>query len=263
MNVLIRTTFVILPLVLMSGCSRSEPDRVSSAPDETAGETASQAPREWRPLFDGRTLDGWRGLGRDGIPEGHWIVEDGSIRKVKSGDVPLADDGQPMQGGDILTEETFADFEFSFEWKVSPAGNTGVKYNVSEEMSTAHDPPHAALGFEYQVLDDDGHPDGEDPTHRAAALYDLIAPNEKKSVRPVGEWNTGRIVLAGNRGEHWLNGDKVLEYELGTASFDSLYRASKYAPVEGFADRRRGHIVLQDHTDDVWFRNLKIREIDE
>lgn len=217
----------------------------------------------WRPLFDGRTLAGWRGLGREGIPEGHWIVEDGTIRKVKSGSVPLAPDGQPMEGGDILTEETFGDFEFSFEWKVSAAGNSGVKYNVSELMSTAHDPPHAALGFEYQVLDDAGHPDGEDPTHRAGALYDLIEANENKALMPVGEWNSSRIVFVGTHGEHWLNGALVVEFELGTEEFMDRFRASKYAGIRGFADRREGHIVLQDHTDDVWFRNLVIREFDE
>ena len=241
-------------------CSDAERNPAHSERRESA--PAKDGAPAWRLIFDGETFDGWRGVGRAGIPEGHWIIEDGAIRKVKSSNVPLAADGQPMQGGDLMTEETFGDFELSFEWRVSPAGNSGVKYNVSEEFSTAHDPPHAALGFEYQVLDDSGHPDAEDPTHRAGALYDLIAANERKVLQPVGAWNSARIVFVGNRGQHWLNGRKVVEYELGTAEFDSLYADSKYAPIDGFADRRKGHIVLQDHTDDVWFRDLRIREIE-
>jgi hypothetical protein len=216
----------------------------------------------WKLLFDGSTLQGWRGLGRDSIPEGHWIVEDGSIRKVASGDVPTAPDGQPLEGGDIMTVRTYGDFELVFEWKVSPGGNSGIKYNVSEEMSMAAPPIHAALGFEYQILDDDLHPDAQNgPTRTASALYDLMPPAATKQVRPVGSYNSGRIVLRSTHGEHWLNGAKVLEFELDSSSFGSAFTASKYQPIAGFAEKRSGHIVLQDHGDDVWFRNIKIREL--
>lgn len=213
----------------------------------------------WILLFDGRTFDGWRGLGRGGIPEGHWIIEDGAIKKVPSENVPLQEDGQPLVGGDLMTIAAFENFELCFEWKISPAGNSGIKYNVSEEMSAAHPPRYAALGFEYQILDDQGHPDAQvGGHHTAAALYDLIPP-EDKSLNPVGEFNSGRIILNGNHGEHWLNGVKVLEYELGTPEMDALIAASKYKDITDFAKKRRGHIVLQDHTDAVWFRNIKIR----
>ena len=222
--------------------------------------TAAEEGDGWRLLFDGRSLDQWRGLGRDSIPDGHWQVEDGTIRKISSGDVPAAPDGQPLEGGDIMTREVFGDFEFSFEWMVAPGANSGVKYNVSENLSTATEPRYAALGFEYQVLDDDLHPDAEIPSHWAAGLYDMIAPDENKQLRPVGEWNESRIVFRGMHGEHWLNETKVVEYDMDTPRFDSLLAASKYAEIEGFADRRVGHIVLQDHGDDVWFRTLKIRE---
>lgn len=233
--------------------------------EETAEENAlteAESAEGWTLLFTGDDFTGWRGLGRDAIPEGHWRVEDGMIRKVASGEVPVAPDGQPLEGGDIMTEETYENFELTFDWRVAEGGNSGVKYNVSEEMSTASEPRHAALGFEYQVLDDERHADGEDPTHRTGALYDMIAPDTTlKQVNPPGQWNTSRIVFQGNHGEHWLNGQKVVEYDLGSERFQQLLAESKYASVEGFADKRDGHIVFQDHGDDVWYRNVKIREL--
>src|SRR5437667_3441 len=122
-------------------------------------------------------------------------------------------------------------------------------------------PTHAALGFEYQMLDDDRHEDGKLPSHRAAALYDLIAPNDRKHLQRVGQWNRSRIVFRGNHGEHWLNGQKVVEFELGTARMDSLLAASKYKTIPGFGQKRRGHIVLQDHGDEVYFRSIKVRPL--
>src|SRR2546428_8735707 len=190
--------------------------------------TAAERAAGWRLLFDGRTLAGWRGLGYDSVPSAHWVVVDGAIKKIASGNVPKLPDGQPRQGGDLMTVATFGDFELTWEWKVTPGANSGVKYNVSEELSMAQAPNHAALGFEYQMLDDDRHEDGKLPTHRAGALYDLVAPNERKHLRPVGQWNRSRIVFRGNHGEHWLNGQKVVEFELGTARMDSLLAASKY-----------------------------------
>ena len=215
----------------------------------------------WRLLFDGRTLTGWRGLGYPGIPTQHWTVVDGTIKKIASGKVATQADGQPVEGGDLLSNSTYRDFERSWEWKVTPGANSGVKYNVSEELSSQVPPKHAAIGFEYQMLDDDRHPDGRLPTHRASALYDLVPANAHKHLRPVGEWNSSRIVFVGNHGEHWLNGEKVLEFDLGTPAMDSALAKSKYRTIPGFADRRSGHIVLQDHGDEVYFRGIKIREI--
>jgi hypothetical protein len=230
--------------------------------------TPAERSAGWRLLFDGRTLAGWRGLGYDTVPTAHWVVVNGAIKKIASGNVPRVADGRPLVGGDLMTVDSFADFELSWEWKVTPGANSGVKYNVSETMSVAQGgagtgggPTHSALGFEYQMLDDDRHEDGKLPIHRAAALYDLIAPNEKKHLRPVGEWNRSRIVFRGNHGEHWLNGEKVVEFELGTAHMDSLLAASKYHTIPGFGERRRGHIVLQDHGDEVYFRSIKVRPL--
>ena len=222
--------------------------------------SAAERAAGWRLLFDGRTFDGWRGLGYDSVPAAHWKIENGAIRKVPSGEIPRMADGQPAKGGDLMTTETFADFELTWEWKIGRAGNSGVKYNVSEALSMAAAPNHAALGFEYQLLDDDLHEDNKVPSHRAGALYDLIAPNASKTLRPVGEWNASRLVYRRMHGEHWLNGSKIVEFELGTRRMDSLLARSKYRSIQDFAQRRVGHVVLQDHGDEVYFRSIKIRE---
>jgi len=223
--------------------------------------TPEQQRDGWRLLFDGKTFNGWRGLGYDSVPTAHWKIENGTIRKLADGQVPRLPDGQPAAGGDLMTRDTFRDFELAWEWKISRAGNSGVKYNVSEEISMANAPNHAALGFEYQMLDDSLHEDNKVPSHRAGALYDLIPPNANKVLKPVGEWNSSTILFRGNHGEHWLNGKKVVEFDLGTAVMDSLLKASKYHDIKGFADKRAGHIVLQDHVDEVFFRSIKIRRL--
>ncbi len=213
----------------------------------------------WILLFNGRDFTGWRVLGRPDVPPGHWSIEDGALKKIPQKEAPLQEDGQPMVGGDLMTVDTYRDFELALEWKISRGGNSGVKYNVSEDMSAAHPPEHAALGFEYQILDDTLHPDAlVSVTHQAGALYDLI-PTEGKKLLPAGEYNTARIVFRGRHGEHWLNGVKVLEYELGTPEMERIVARSKYAGIPGFAEKRAGHIVLQDHTDAAWFRNIKLR----
>ena len=215
----------------------------------------------WSLLFDGKTFNGWRGLGYDSVPTAHWKIENGAIRKIADGDVPRLPDGQPAAGGDLMTRDTYLDFELTWDWKISRAGNSGVKYNVSEEISMAAAPNHAALGFEYQMLDDSLHEDNKVPSHRAGALYDLIAPTANKALKPVGEWNSSRLVFRGSHGEHWLNGVKVVEFDLGTPLMDSALARSKYRSIPNFAERRAGHIVLQDHVDEVFFRNLKIRRL--
>jgi hypothetical protein len=154
--------------------------------------TKAERASGWKLLFDGKTLTGWRGLGYDSVPTAHWKVEDGAIKKIASGNVAKMPDGQPANGGDLMTEEAFDDFELSWEWKAVPGMNSGVKYNVSEEFSLKNAANHAALGFEYQIIDDSLNEDNKVATHRAGSLYDLIAPNDKKHVRPVGEWNQSR-----------------------------------------------------------------------
>lgn len=223
--------------------------------------TPDQYHAGWRLLFDGKTFDGWRGLGYDSVPTAHWKIENGTIRKLADGQVPRLPDGQPAAGGDLMTRDTYRDFELTWDWKISRAGNSGVKYNVSEEISMANAPNHAALGFEYQMLDDSLHEDNKVPSHRAGALYDLIPPDANKVLNPVGTWNNSTIIFRGNHGEHWLNGQKVVDFDLGTPLMDSLLAKSKYRDIKGFAEKRAGHIVLQDHVDEVFFRSIKLRRL--
>ena len=222
--------------------------------------TPAQQRAGWRLLFDGTTLRGWRGIAQDSVSSAIWRVEDGAIHRVPTRSAARLPDGQPAADADLMTDSTWRDFELVFQWRVAPGANSGVKYNVSEELSR-QTPNRAALGFEYQVLDDSLNDDNKVETHRAAALYDLVPPNAYKRLAPVGEWNRSAIIIRGNHGEHWLNGARVVAYDIGTPQFDSLLTASKFRGIAGFAERRAGHIVLQDHGDEVWYRNVKIREL--
>jgi hypothetical protein len=253
-----RTTSAFVVLALAASAAGAQRQMTTEPPNRL---TESERASGWRLLFDGSTLAGWRGLGYDTVPTAHWRVVDGAIEKIASGKVAKMPDGQPANGGDLMTVDTFGDFELAFQWKVTPAANSGVKYNVSEEFSLENASNHAALGFEYQVLDDALNDDNKIPSHRAGALYDLIPPNNAKRLMPVGEWNSSRIVFRGNHGEHWLNGAKIVEFDLGTPRMDSLLAKSKYHVFKGFADRRKGHIILQDHGDETYYRDIKIREL--
>jgi hypothetical protein len=231
----------------------------AAAPNEL---TAAEAAAGWQLLFDGKTLRGWHGLGFADTPPGLWAVEDGAIKHVDHGRGPVQADGQPLTGMDLITDQSFGDFELAWQWKIAEAGNSGVKYNVSEALSTAMDPPHAAKGWEYQVNDDEKNEDAKLATHRSGALYDMLPPNERKRVNPAGQWNASAIVFRGTHGEHWLNGEKIVDFDLGTARFDSAFAASKYHSYPSwFPTRRKGQIVLQDHGDVVWFRTIRIREL--
>ena len=197
----------------------------------------------WKLLFDGKTTRGWRGFNQKGFPSQGWVVEEGCLRHLPKGG-----------GGDIITVEQFSDFEFDFEWRVAPGANGGVKYFVKEERK-------APIGHEYQIVDDQLHPDAKrGPKYQAAALYDLLPP-EKKELRPVGDFNHSRIVSQGKHVEHWLNGKKVLAYELESGELRAAIAQSKFKNVDEFGTKFRTPILIQDHGDELWFRNLKIREL--
>lgn len=243
---------------LTPGCQSGTPGgrQGSSVVNSLSEEETSEG---WILLFDGKTLDGWRGFGLGKAPDG-WVVEDGMIKILPKTDWPRQEDGQPILGADLITVETFTDFELTWEWKLGTRGNSGVKYNVSEELSMAYPPKGCALGFEYQMMDDTSIP-GRSMHNSTGSLYDLVPPAAGKTYLPPGEFNSSRIVFIGNRGEHWLNGAKTAEYELGTAAFDSLLNNSKFKDIPGFAEKKSGHIVLQDHAEEAWFRNIKIRRL--
>jgi len=197
----------------------------------------------WRLLFDGRTLDGWRGYHSMDLPAG-WTVEDGTLHFA---------DGQ----GDLITVDQFSDFELSLEWKVSEGGNSGVFYLAQPGSEVIY-----RGAPEMQVLDDARHPDGANPLTSAGANY-ALHPAPRGVVKPAGEWNSARIRLENGHVEHWLNGQKIVEYELGSPDWQERVANSKFADWPEYGQARTGHIGLQDHGDPVWFRDIKIRVISE
>ena len=197
----------------------------------------------WRLLFDGRTLDGWRGYHSVNLPAG-WTVADGSLHFA---------DGE----GDLITVEAFSNFELALEWKVSEGGNSGVFYLATTGTDVIYE-----NAPEMQVLDDARHPDGANPLTSAGANYGLH-PAPRGVVKPAGEWNSARVRVQSGQVEHWLNGQKIVEYELGSPDWQERVASSKFADWPEYGQARSGHIGLQDHGDPVWFRDIKIRVLDE
>jgi hypothetical protein len=193
----------------------------------------------WKLLFDGKTTEGWRGYKKDKCPDG-WQAVDGVLTRVKG-------------GGDILTVEQFADFEFSIDWKVAPGANSGIMYRVAETKGAPYE-----TGPECQVLDDEKHGDGKNPLTSAGSLY-AVYPPSKKTAKPAGQWNTMKIVCKGSKVEHWLNGEKVVEAEIGSEDWTARVAKSKWAKVASYGKEPKGHIDLQDHGDKVEFKNIKIK----
>ncbi len=213
----------------------------------------------WKLLFDGKTTAGWRGAYQDKFPERGWSVENGLLVIQKS-------DGSESQSfGDIVTTDEYSDFDLTFDFKLSEGANSGVKYFVAEQSPK---PKGSAFGLEFQVLDDAKHPDakmGRDGNRTVGSLYDLMTAKNKR-VNPIGEWNTGRVMSKGTHVEHYLNGKKVVEYERGSEAFRSLVAMSKYKAPEynangRFGEAPKGHILLQDHGDQVSYRNIKVKPL--
>ena len=220
--------------------------------------TPKEKAEGWRLLFDGKTPDGWRSARGGGFPATGWAVKDGTITVTETGGE------ESGNGGDIVTTRTYQDFELSVDFKTSPGANSGIMYFVDLDLMPWHDGHGSPIGFEYQVLDDALHPDakrGKNGDRTVASLYDMIPAAADKPINPVGEWNTARIVVRGQHGEHWLNGVKVLEYDLDSPEFKAILAESKYHVFPSYGHGGSGYILLQDHGFPVSFRNIKIREL--
>ncbi|MRR19510.1 DUF1080 domain-containing protein [bacterium] len=207
----------------------------------------------WKLLFDGATSAGWRGAHRKDFPESGWVIENGYLKVLASGGA------ESKAGGDIVSLNEYGNFELFFEFMITEGANSGVKYFVTEDYATTG----SAIGLEYQILDDLRHPDakmGRDGNRTVASLYDLI-PAANKRFNGVGQWNAARILSVNGHVEHWLNGFKVLEYERGSEAYRQLVSESKYKDFAGFGEGEKGHILLQDHGNEVCFRSIKIREL--
>jgi hypothetical protein len=212
----------------------------SAASNELSAEERAAG---WKLLFNGKDTTGWRSFKKQTFPMRGWRVKDGWLH------------AQAKDGGDIITDAQFEDFELHWEWRLSPNGNSGVKYFITETRNSP-------IGHEYQLIDDDRNDDARQRDGRrvTASLYDLIKPAGAVP-KPPGQINQSRLVVRGNLVEHWLNGVKVLQYECGSEALKQAVAGSKYKTIASFGDKIKGHILLQDHHSEVWFRNVKIREL--
>jgi hypothetical protein len=218
--------------------------------------TIDEEKNGWKLLWDGSTTNGWRGARLDDFPAEGWVIENGELIVLSSGGE------ESSAGGDIVTEDLYGNFEFQLDFKLTKGANSGIKYFVDTDLNKG---PGSSIGLEYQILDDDNHPDAKLGNHEGsrtmASLYDLIKVDPDKPVNPIGEWNHARILSKDNHVEHWLNGMKVLEYERKSDTYKKLVSESKYKIWPNFGEADKGHILLQDHGDRVSFKNIKIRPI--
>jgi hypothetical protein len=217
--------------------------------------TPQEVSAGWKLLWDGKTTQGWRGADKTGFPSQGWEMKE-NILSVLDGS-----GAESRNGGDIITIRKYSDFELTLDFRLTKGANSGIKYFVVEGLNNG---TGSAIGLEFQLLDDANHPDavqGVGGNRTCGSLYDLIPPATDRIVNPVGEWNQARIVSKNNHVQHWLNGRKIVEYDRGTQIYRALVQKSKYAAYPNFGEASEGHILLQDHGNQVSFRNIKIREL--
>ncbi|HYW97213.1 MAG TPA: DUF1080 domain-containing protein [Bacteroidales bacterium] len=220
-------------------------------------EAMTEAPAEddgWITMFDGTTTDGWRGYDKETFPSEGWVIDGDALKCNGSGEGEAGG-----KGGDIIYDKKFKDFDLTLEWKISEGGNSGIFYLAKEIPGE----PIWKSAPEYQVLDNERHPDaklGKNGNRQAGSLYDLI-PANPQNAKPAGEWNTAEILVYQGTVVHKMNGEVVVEYHIGTPDFEEMIAKSKFADFPEFGKYREGYIGLQDHGNDVWYRNIKIKDL--
>jgi hypothetical protein len=253
-----RLLYLLMITLIMVACGgqQQKATDTKTTVDEVAKDNAlTEAEKEagWILLFDGNQPGKWRGYNKEYFPNG-WVVEDGMLRCIGTG----RGEAGGLEGGDIIYDEKFQNFELSLEWKISPGGNSGIFYLAQESA----DKTIWQTAPEMQVLDNTTHPDGRDGLHSAGALYDMIGVAQDK-VKPVGEWNQVKILVFKGLVEHWLNGELVVKYHLWTPEWYEMVANSKFPQYNpDWAEvAQEGYIGLQDHGDDVWYKNLRLRRL--
>jgi len=231
----------LLPIIVLIAACESPRENDGSLPPAAAQDTTS-----WDVLFDGESLEGWRGFRAEGIPEGWMVTEEGDLHFATSaGDINLG----------LITEDEYSNFDLRFEWRVAPGGNSGVFFHVTDEGETIWE-----TGPEYQIVDNEQHADGETPTTSAASNYGLYGPDENHAL-PAGAYNEGRIVVEEGHVEHFLNGQRVVDYELGSDEWEALVAESSFSELPAYGRTGSGHIALQEGGP-VWYRNVRIQRLE-
>ena len=260
-----KTIYSLLAVALLAGCSstRTSTPAASGETSQNAGggmqsngaNQLSKAEQDsgWVLLFDGSTTTGWHSYGKS-APGGAWKVDNGTLHL----DAANKSNYQTAGGGDLVTDKAYGNYDFRLEWKIAPNGNSGIVFNIDEDTTKYKESWYT--GLEMQVLDNDGHPDGKIPKHRAGNLYDLIAVT-KETVKPVGEWNAVRIVHNAGKLDLYLNGEHVVDTRMDDDNWRNLVAGSKFKDMPAFAKSAGGRIGLQDHGDNVWYRNIKIKPL--
>jgi len=250
-----KIAILVLAAVIFGACDSKKNGAEDQGEDNatTTAETVSdnqlteaEKADGWKLLFNGQNMDGWKTYKNN--ENDSWEVVDGTLH--------CKPDTLAKKRADILTVDQYASFDLTFDWKVAPHDNSGVIYRATEEFEQPY-----LSGPEYQVIDDKGYPDKLTTTQTSASNYDMHAAPDNKSINPPGEWNTGRIVANGNHVEHWLNGTKVVEYEINSDDWKKRKAGSKWSDAKGYGIAPQGHIDLQDHGGEVWYKNIKIKTL--
>lgn len=250
---------VILTIPGFMSCQKSSPTQDAATTDTTAAVssvntlTDQETTEGWELLFDGSTLDGWKRFNRDTIGP-LWTVQEGVIVCDGRG----LGEGIADMGGSLLTTRQFGNFELSVDWKLSPGGNSGIIYHVVEEPKYKHD---YETGPEFQIMDDSGWKDELQEVQKVGSSYDMYPAPSTKKVNLVGEWNNARLIYNNGHVEHWLNGEKVVEFDESSPDFIERYQKSKWVDHPDWNKFKSGAISLQDHGAPVYFRNIKIKAL--